>query len=250
MSEMKDRWSDRLSEYLDGELGAEERREMEAHLAECGSCRRTLEDLRRVVRRVASLEDRPPTADLWRDIANRIASGRPAAPGVVELASRRRPDRRRFSFSLPQLAAAAVVLVVLSATAAWFAATRSELGAGSSPSVASRPAGSVGPGSATVAGGPIGTPEARLAMSPADRKYGKAIAELEQVLDERRSKLDPETIRVIEDNLRLIDRAIEQARSALAEDPASDYLRGHLATTMEQKLELLRQATSLAGSSS
>ena len=41
-----DRWMDRLSEYLDGELTPEERRELEAHLAECASCRTTLEELR------------------------------------------------------------------------------------------------------------------------------------------------------------------------------------------------------------
>ena len=50
-----DRWMDRLSEYLDGELAPEERRELEAHLARCATCKRTLEDLRAVVARAAAL---------------------------------------------------------------------------------------------------------------------------------------------------------------------------------------------------
>ncbi|PYP99161.1 MAG: hypothetical protein DMD34_00150, partial [Gemmatimonadetes bacterium] len=40
---MKDQWTDRLSEYLDGELAGSERTALEAHLASCGNCRATLE---------------------------------------------------------------------------------------------------------------------------------------------------------------------------------------------------------------
>lgn len=250
MSQVMDRWSDRLSEYLDGELSGVERRELEAHLAGCESCRQTLEDLARVVERAGSLEDRPPARDLWRVVADRIASGQPAGSQVVELASRRTPGRRHVSFSLPQLAAASVALVILSSAAGWFVATRSGLGTGAQLAVASRGAAATSPESAAVRGAPIGAPGAQLASSSVDEKYAKSIAELERVLEERRSELDPQTVRVIEENLRLIDGAIDQARRALAEDPASEYLKGHLATTMEQKLELLRQATSLAGSSS
>ena len=70
-----DRWMDRLSEYLDGELAPEERRELEAHLARCATCKRTLEDLRAVVARAAALEDRPPAADLWPAVARGIGAG-------------------------------------------------------------------------------------------------------------------------------------------------------------------------------
>ena len=36
---MNDHWTDRLSEYLDGDLTAGERTALEAHLAPCGVCR-------------------------------------------------------------------------------------------------------------------------------------------------------------------------------------------------------------------
>ena len=62
---MKDQWTDRLSEYLDGELGAAERAALEGHLATCAECGATLAELRRVVARARALDDRPPTADLW-----------------------------------------------------------------------------------------------------------------------------------------------------------------------------------------
>ena len=78
---MKDQWTDRLSEYLDGELAGSERTALEAHLASCGNCRATLEELRRVVGRARALDDRLPTAVLWPGIAQHI--------GVVSLAARR-----------------------------------------------------------------------------------------------------------------------------------------------------------------
>ena len=60
---MNDRWTDRLSEYLDGELGAADSTALEAHLPTCTDCRATLEQLRRVVAQAQGLEDRPPTGD-------------------------------------------------------------------------------------------------------------------------------------------------------------------------------------------
>jgi len=47
-------------------------------------------------------------------------------------------------------------------------------------------------------------------------------------------------------NLRIIDRAIAQARSALSADPGSAYLSLHLAQTMRTKLDLLRRAQAIA----
>ncbi len=54
-----DVWTDRLSEYLDGTLAGTERAALDAHLAGCAACAATLEDLRRVVARAQSVQDRP-----------------------------------------------------------------------------------------------------------------------------------------------------------------------------------------------
>ena len=53
-------------------------------------------------------------------------------------------------------------------------------------------------------------------------------------------------MRVIEQNLAVIDKAIDQAQRALLADPANLYLNTHLAETMRRKLDLLRQAATLA----
>src|SRR3989442_12069511 len=105
---MRAEWTDRLSEYIDDERSPPERTAFEAHIAVCEGCRTTLEELGRVVTNARALDDRPPTADLWPAVAARIG-----------LSSRARPVVRRFSFTVPQLAAASVVLALLSGGAAW-----------------------------------------------------------------------------------------------------------------------------------
>jgi hypothetical protein len=76
--------------------------------------------------------------------------------------------------------------------------------------------------------------------------YDASVAELQQALDAGRTQLDTATVRVLETNLAIIDKAIADARSALAADPNSPYLSMHLAQTMRTKLELLRRAQSFA----
>lgn len=227
---MSDRWSDRLSDYLDGELGPGERRELEAHLAECEECTATLEQLRRVVERAKRLDDGPPATDLWSGIAERIG-GASEEGKVTDLEARRRGSvtrlrRRRLTFSLPQLAAASVALMVLSAGTAWLAARSGGAGEGTAGEAAIQP-----------------VPAAEYTASG----YDAAIAELERIIDESRDRLDTATVRVIAENLMIIDQAIVQAQRALAADPASDYLNEHLAATKRQKLEFLMRAAEMTG---
>ena len=76
---MSDQWTERLSEYLDGEMQGSERAFLEAHLERCDECQETLAGLRRVVMRARSLEDRPPATDLDPQIANGVGEERDLA---------------------------------------------------------------------------------------------------------------------------------------------------------------------------
>jgi tetratricopeptide (TPR) repeat protein len=204
-----DKWTDRLSEYLDDELGADERRELEAHLSGCVSCRTTLDELRAVVERARTVSDRAPDADLWPGIAERIAAaGR----------------SRRYTFSMPQLAAAAIALMALSSGAVWL----------------TRPA---DPPPAQVA---VVEDPATVPVNLADAPYDQAVADLQRALEAGRSRLDPATIKVLEESLASIDEAIDQSQRALAADPANTYLYSHLAAARQRKLALLRRASALA----
>jgi hypothetical protein len=223
---VSDQWTDRLSEYLDGELAGPERAALEAHVERCAACADTLAGLRRVVVRARSLEDRPPAADLWSGIAERIG-----APTLITGA----PRGRRFTFSLPQLLAAGIALAVLSASGAWMLYPTLQ-------TVAIQPAPPISaPGSLTVS--PAGAPSAA-------ESYDAAVRDLEQVLVQGRGRLDTATVRVLEQNLALIDRAIAEARRAVAADSANLYLNTHLAETMRRKVDLLRQAAALVAATS
>jgi anti-sigma factor RsiW len=228
---MSDVWTDRLSEYLDDELPPGERAALEGHLAQCAGCSATLADLRRVVARARALESTGPATDLWPGIATRIG----AAPGLRAEGRMGARAHGRFTFSLPQLLAAGIALMVLSGGSVWL------LRPGSTPSIAS------GAASAPAESG-LGTPASW--QRRAAPGYDAAVADLERVLAEGRGRLDTATVRVLEQNLRVIDQAIDQARRAVAADSANAYLNSHLAETMRRKLDLLRQAASLVSAAS
>ena len=237
---MRDQWTDRLSEYVDGELTGEERASIESHLAGCPGCAATLDDLKRVLERAGTMGPRPPQADLWPAIADRIASpGWLAAP---KRASAEAGGPRRFSFTLPELAAASVLIAIVSGGLAW----RLQSSASPAPQQAQ-----AAPGDARVvdvARGSDIVPDPAVRFEPvslADAQYDAAVADLERALAKGRGHLDKATIAIVTENLRIIDQAIAQARTALAADPANSYLSSHLVETRRKKLDLLRRAAAL-----
>ena len=230
---MSDQWTGQLSDYLDGELDAEEQASLEAHLERCPECRDALAGLRRVVARARAVEDRMPDRDLWPGIAERIGA-RAATP------VRRLPrSSRRYAFSLPQLAAAGIALATLSGSSVWL------LRPGAMGTIAIQPAPPVPP-----APPPSVMPVGGTRPGAGTLRYDAAVADLERILRNGRGRLDSTTVRVLEQNLALIDAAILQARRAVAADSADLYLNSHLAETMRRKVELLRQAASLVATAS
>jgi tetratricopeptide (TPR) repeat protein len=228
----EDSFTDRLSDYLDDELSPAERAEVETHLVGCSACRATLAELRTVIARAGSLSDTPPSADLWPGVEAQIAPSR----SVLPFAS----ARRRFSFTLPQLVAASLAMMVTSGGLVWVLHR--------SDSRVSAPVAATNATPAPVIGDPVTTEpdEARPArVSFADAHYDEAIADLEKTLDDGRSRLDPETVRVLEANLMAIDQAIDQCRKALRNDPSNVYLNNHFVESRNRKLALLRRATAL-----
>jgi anti-sigma factor RsiW len=219
---MSEHLNEALSTYLDGELDEAARAAAESHLAACAECRVSLEGLRGLVRRAHALDDRPPERDLWARIAERI--GEPGAADVVPL----EPRRRRFIFSVPQLAAAAVALMAVS---------------GGTGVLLTR-GGAGRPGAATSAS-PVRVTTVALPGQRALDSYDAAIGALQQTLTARRGQLDTSTVRVIEQSLQVIDLAIAQARAALTQDPNNQYLNSHLQRALDRKLDVLRRAATL-----
>lgn len=226
-------WNDRLSDYLDGEVSGDELAKLEAALEGDVALRQVLEELRVVRDAAGSLPRHAPASDLWPEIKSRIGTDRDVA--VVPLASAGlKGGRRSFSFTIPQLAAAAVALLVLGSTSVWVALNVQNGGLenGSPVAVVPVPEASF-----------VSSPEAGSAFS-----YDATVHDLEEQLRIGRDRLDPKTVEALEGSLATIDRAIARAQDALEADPASVYLNRHLADARTRKLRVLQKAAVLASS--
>jgi hypothetical protein len=235
-----------LDEYIDGGLAAEESGEVERHLEGCAECAAEVESLLALRARTRDLpREIAPGRDLWPEIQARIqaAPRRVEAPerlagaeeGVIDLAARRgRTIRWNGAFGR---AAAVIALVVLSSGATAYLLR----GRGAAP-VAVAPA----------APQPQATGNVRLA---ADRDiaafragaggFDGAVEALRTTFDSQRDRLSPETVKIIEQNLAIIDRAIAESRAALEKDPNDPDLPLLLSGVYRQKLELLQHAVQL-----
>jgi len=205
--------SETLSDFLDGALPPAEQHLVEGHLASCAECAREVQEFRRVLAQARALTDRPPASDLWPGVAAAIG----AAPS----------GRRRMTFSLPQLLAAGIALMLFSGGSVALLLRTARGTSRVTPPVMSA--------------SPVLTAGAGLE----DRGYDAAVRELEAAVVAGRSRLDSTTVRVVTEKLALIDRAIAEAERAVASDPASNYLNGHLAETRLRKLQLLRRTAAL-----
>jgi len=229
---MDDLWTDRLSEYVDDELTPGERAALEAHLASCRECTATIAELRAVVERARELPGRPPATELWPGVEQRLDIPHARLDNVrAHRAAAQGAKAKRFSFTLPQLVAAGLALMVMSGGGVWVLQHGGR--ATSMPPVA--------------ATDPVALPPRALPAGMADPRYDEAIADLQQALDAGRTQLDAKTIATIEANLKAIDAAIDESRRALAEDPENVFLNNHLGDARQRKLALLRRATALVG---
>jgi hypothetical protein len=220
-----DRFTDLLSDYSDHDLPRAEYDAVEQHLTTCTECRETLAGLVAVKARAASLVDPPAPTDLWAGIASRIgtagstrvAPARKAAQ-VIEL------PRPRRAWATPQWVLAVAAFAIVAVGAAWFVQTR------------------------TI---PAGTPSQTTHVDPnanfnADHIENE-IQDLQAALERGRGKLAPETVKVLEENLRVIHKALNDARTALAQDPANLELKDYLAGSVQKKLDMVKRAAELAG---
>lgn len=220
-------WTDRLSDYLSGDVDADARARIDAHLAECRQCREVLAGLQRVVARAQEAADVEPSRDLWPGIEEALvdADRRGREDDVIALPTARvRPTRPRLRLGPARLTAAAALLVAVTATATWRLAAATS----ASPPEPSR----------SQAGTSIGAQKVAVPSPPQD--LSDQLAALQQVYDSARESLDPNTVLVLERNLTAIERAITDSRSALEHDPGNAFLSEHLDRMYQRKLIYLQ----------
>ena len=223
-----------LNDYLEGLASEDVARHVDQHVAECAECSGRLRALTALVSELAELpHDAQPANDLWSGVRAGIDAGSGRDDTDIGPVSRGRSDRnRRFSFSAPQLAAASLVLALLSSGTTWMALN-------SRPDQATVAVSDVVP----LAGAPAESGNILPVTHAATTEYEQAIARLESILEQGRDQLDPRTVETIEASLATIDRAIEEARGALADDPNNRSLNRLLIKYEQSKLRVLRQAS-------
>ena len=224
MNSGREGWSgdhpeERLSAYVDGDLTAVERRGVEEHLESCEPCRRIASELEELASRARRLPDRGPDHDLWPGISQEI--GRTGGSESFL--------RQRLRLSVPTLAAAALLIAALGSGVTWI--------------LVDADAGGTGDPSAPVA---VGTTPGPATPGAGEFLYAMAappgLADLEARYIRGRDELDQETRAMLDRNLRLVDRAIAEARQALVERPENVYLADHLSRTVKRKAKLLTLA--------
>lgn len=208
----------RLDDLLDGQLSGGTRREVEAHLETCAACRATVATRRELRDDVAALSRSvEPSRDLWPAIRSRM----------------KEREARGRAGSLRALAAAAMVALVAGA-----AALTLWLSADGDPTETSRSA----DGGAVAGDEPVALVADWRSL---EREYAGAAEELQQTLDEIGDELSPETRRIVERNLEVIDAAIAESRAALEGDPANRELARALRSAWSSKVEMLQYVTRL-----
>jgi hypothetical protein len=257
-----------LLDYLEETLDRGTRVAVDEHVAGCLRCNAMLRDIGAIRAQAADLPELTPSRDLWAGIATRIE------PTVVPLGRPQQAPRRTW---IPLAAAAAAALMIATAGVTYVATSRSLRSAGtvaaapkastSTQQIAAAPptveapteapapsAGSTSPSAAEVASSaaverpvPRGTSRGvtlasrqNRVVTASDIAYGDEIARLQKVITERRRELDPATVTVIEQSLKIIDAAVRQSRAALARDPKSGFLTDQLNNALDKKIELLR----------
>lgn len=215
-----------MHDLLDGLLPPADAHRARAHLDDCAPCREAFDSLAGTVEALGALprEARAPKG-LWKGIEARVFGEDEASTAeatVVPLASSR--SGRRFSLTVTQLAAAAIVVSVVSAGVVWMA-----LGAGPRIGAPEAALGTAGDGAVQAA-------------SFGMERYEEAVGELEAIVAAGRGTLAPGTLETLERSLEIIDAALEEVRRALDEDPASELLTHLLVNHQRTKLRLLRQA--------
>jgi hypothetical protein len=209
-----------LQDYVDGVLGAPASNEVERHVAMCPECFEAVEKLRALLGDISKLPRRiSPRRDLLPGIHAAIDADKVRPLRVAPLGGRTLRSARY------QLAAAALVLLVLSSAAT---------------ALLMRARGWTGDAAL------VGT-SALPAMAPdefrvLEANYVTATTELERVLRDQRAALAPETVRILEENLAIIDRALAEANTALHGDPGNRALSEMVVAAYEKKLDLLRRA--------
>ena len=259
-------WIPDIEELVYGQLDEAAAHKLEVHIAECGACRNTLEDLNRERALFDGYErDVEVTPALWEGIENRIEFRKPK-PGYLE----------KFHifmsglFAGPRLNLVYTTIIVVIAVIATIIVmpqlNHKDNGANnisinnSMPEIQSTPMNPARPTDtpekpATVTPkttnpgykSQIGSRKSQTSPTPAqlvreaEQKYIAAIAILTRDVKGNKAHLSSEQIAQFEKSLMTIDKAIADTRKAVREHPDDPLAVQYMLAAYGKKIELLRE---------
>jgi len=216
-----------LDDYVTGDLTEEARPPVEEHVTTCALCTAEVETLKRILARAAELpKSIDPPVDAWSNIRSVISRDESAVRANIPV-SRSGIWQRRYV-----LAAAAILVAVLSSAGTALYMKGHYSGARSSGAVANNSSAEA-------------TPATLAAFTLEENNYLRTASMLQDLLDQQEASLAPETVAQLKASLRTIDEAILEARNALRRDPANKMLIEMLSASYRQKVDLLRRTTEL-----
>ena len=258
------RYEAQLGPWMDQELGAADQAFMLRHRAGCQACDTLSRELEQLVADAASLPPVAPARDLWPEIEARLTT--PVVPIVSPAAqASTSPPAKARTISLRRFAVAATLLVSATAAVTWqLAQSRARTTGLTASSTATRPdstaIGDELPAAteelavgSPAAGSTMGTTPTRAVSRRSDNAdapdanttYEREIGTLRSIVEERFAELDTATVRELQRNLDIIDRAIADSKAALASDPRNSVGSSQLDRALQAKLDLLRRVALL-----
>jgi anti-sigma factor RsiW len=238
-----------LNEFADGSLGQTARSDVERHLESCGQCRTAVDDLREIRRAAGSLTPRQPPVRVWSRIERAIrlehahmdAGIQDLPPGVDERARGLQRNVLTLRNVSARLKGSRVARLGLAAAAVVALATAVTLRlAPSKPDTPGVPEAGI-----QNAGGTSTAQSVEAELRQASEHYEKAIKGLEQIASAEQGTLDPRTAATLQQNLAVIDQAINESRAALNTQPNSEPAQQSLIDNFKTKIGLLQDTVAL-----
>jgi len=228
----------RLNDYVEETAGADQRRDVEQHLATCDACRAAVDDMRAIRATASTLTYRDAPARVWPRLEraikleeeHRAASEAPATTSAARGAwtGRLKPSVTTYAWLA---AAAAIVLAVY-------------VGVKMRPSATPRTPAAIAT-DATPPSADANVQSVEAELRAAEEHYEKAIRGLEQVTNAEKGALDTQTASTLQKNLAVIDQAISESRAAVRAQPASQPAQDSLIESFKAKLTLLQDTVAL-----
>lgn len=212
-----------ISDYLSGELPAQEVLELEEHLQSCPGCQALHADFQRITSACRALPNFEAREELWYLLRQKLPV---AAVQAREVQPRSFPEedpistiRQKLAF-YRHVAYAAVALAIVSISL-WVGQFVFQPGADPEPATAPAEL-------------------AALEVRRAELHYQNAIDSLTQVLETAKADWSAEVRVVVEQNLRTIDRSIAECRAALRRDPRNLEAETYLLAAYRKKVDFLK----------